>query len=183
MENREAVRRGRLRLLSIGAFFALPFVIGWIAYALDWAPGATGNHGELLAPRPVAGRAFEELRGKWILVSIDRASCDAFCETKLYYIRQVRKAQGKEQHRVERLWIVQDEKALRPELLQAIEGTRVVRATEAGALAQFTARASVTDHVYLIDPLGNLMMRYARTADPGGMVKDLARLLRYSAFG
>lgn len=183
MPQAEAVRRGRVRLVLIGLFFALPFAIGWLAYALQWTPGATGNHGELVKPHPLAGRAFDALKGKWILVSFDRAACDKACEEKLYYMRQVRTAQGKERGRVARLWILVDEGAPRPELLRAIEGTQVVRLAEAGPEAQFPGYADRVSYVYLVDPLGNLMMRYPRNADPSGMIKDMARLLRYSSFG
>ncbi len=179
----EQARKGRIRLLLIGAFFATPFVFGWLAYAFNWVPGKTGNHGELLAPQPVLGKAFESLRGKWVYVSLDAAACDRICETKLYFMRQARKAQGKNADRVARLWIMLDGEAPRAELLSAIEGTSVVRITEAGQLAQFPANTSPTDYIYLVDPLGNLMMRYDRTLDPGGIIKDLTRLLRYSAYG
>lgn len=183
MPEAETVRRGRVRLVLIGIFFALPFAIGWLAYALQWTPGTTGNHGELVGPHQLTGKAFEALRGKWIFVSFDRAACDSACEEKLYYMRQVRMAQGKGRERVARLWILVDDGAPRLELLRAIEGTQLARLQEAGPAAQFPGHADRVNYVYLVDPLGNLMMRYPRGADPGGMIKDMARLLRYSSFG
>ncbi len=183
MTQPDAVRRGRTRLFLIAAFFAIPFLTGWLAYALNWTPGATGNHGELLTPRPVTGKAFEPLKGKWVFVSLDAAACDRVCETKLYFMRQARKAQGKDAGRVARLWVLLDEEKPRSDLLRAIEGTSVVEIAEAGQRAQFPADTSPTDYIYLVDPLGNLMMRYPRTMDPGGIIKDLTRLLKYSAFG
>ena len=113
------------------------------------------------------------LRGRWILVSVDASACDAWCEKKLYYLRQLRRAQGKDMERVERLWLVTDQGAPRAELLRAFEGTRIAPARR---LDDFPGQP--VDHIYLVDPLGNLMMRYPRDADPSKMLKDLQRLMR-----
>jgi ferric-dicitrate binding protein FerR (iron transport regulator) len=175
-------RRGRLQLALIAALFALPVLAGWIAYLAGWLPGTTSNYGTLIAPRPVAAAPLAALRGKWVLVTFDDGACGAACEKKLYYMRQVRRAQGKELQRVERLWLVTDAAAPRAELLAAIEGTRVARA-EAGVAAAFPAEGAPSEHIYLVDPLGNLMLRFPRDPDPAKMVKDLERLLKYSGFG
>ena len=178
----ESVRRGRIKLALLGAFFALPFVLGTLAWWLDWAPGATSNYGELVAPpQPLAGPPFDALRGKWLLVSFDAAACDAYCEKKLYFMRQVRRAQGKDQDRVERLWVLTDDHQPRAEVLAAIEGTRLAR--DAALPAAFAAPGAARDHIYLVDPLGNLMMRFPRDPDPSRMIKDLSRLLRASRVG
>ena len=87
--------------LALGACVAF-VLLGWLAYAERWIPGRQANYGELLAPRPLAG-PLAPLRGKWVLVTFDAAACGAACERKLYVVRQVRRAQGKEAERVERL--------------------------------------------------------------------------------
>lgn len=179
-EIQEKKKRGRLKLALLGAFFALPVAASWMVWWLDLAPGATGNYGTLLPPRPAAIAPLAALKGKWVLVQFDGGACDARCERKLYFMRQVRRAQGKEMTRVERLWLLTDGEPPRAELLAAIEGTVVARAP---ADADFPAETSVTDHIYLVDPLGNLMMRFPRDADASRMIKDLQRLLRVSGFG
>jgi hypothetical protein len=94
----------------------------------------------------------------------------------------VRRAQGKDMGRVERLWIVTDAASPRAELLAAIAGTHI--APQGAALAaRFPAERSPLEHVYLVDPLGNLMMRFPADPDPARMLKDLQRLLKYSSFG
>jgi hypothetical protein len=175
-------RRGRAKLVLLAAVFALPLALAVLAYRLDWAPGTSANYGELVAPpRPLAGAPFEALRGKWVLVSFDAAACDAYCERKLYFMRQVRRAQGKDQDRVERLWLLTDDGQPRAEVLAAIEGTRLAR--DPGGAARFPAGASHADHIYVVDPLGYLMLRYPRDPDPSRMLKDLQRLLRLSQIG
>jgi len=163
----------RNKLFLVGLVCVAPFVLGTAAYFFGWAPGSASNYGELIAPRAVPG--MESLRGKWVLVIFDAAACAAYCEKKLYFMRQVRRAQGKEMDRVERLWVLTDAGKPRAELLAAIEGTRIQ------AVNAFESNA--TDHIYLVDPLGNLMMRFPRDPDPSKMVKDLQRLLKYSRIG
>ena len=163
----------RNKLLWVLIVCAAPLVLGTAAYLFGWSPGGASNYGELLAPKPVSG--FEPLRGKWVLVAFDAAACDAYCEKKLYFIRQVRRAQGKDMERVERLWAITDGGKPRGELLTAIQGTRI----ETKETAAFPGNA--VDHIYLVDPMGNLMMRFPRDPDPSKMIKDLQRLLKYSA--
>lgn len=156
-------------------------MLAWAAWHFGWASGTTGNYGELIAPRPVSQEPLSPLRGKWVMVMFDGAACDAYCERKLYFMRQVRKAQGKDQGRVERLWVITDGGRPRAELLAAIEGTHVSRTDSVELIRAFPGNPR--DHIYLVDPLGNLMMRFPRDPDPSRMLKDLARLLKYSGIG
>ncbi|MGH8749386.1 MAG: SCO family protein [Burkholderiales bacterium] len=168
--------------MLLALFLASPFALAWLAWWRDWAPGITGNYGELITPpQPLEAPAFAPLRGKWVLVTFDASACGPYCERKLYYMRQVRRAQGADQGRVERLWLVTDGGRPGAALLGAIEGTRIERA---GALAaRFPAAGALADHIYIVDPLGNLMLRYPRDPDPSRMLKDVQRLLKLSGIG
>ena len=190
----EGAKHARLKLALIGLFFALPFVLAWTAYWLHWTPGSTGNYGELLQPPPqvpagglvgMDGKPFSlaSLRGKWVMLQFDAAACDGYCERKLYFMRQLRVAQGKDMHRVERVWVLTGGGNPAPALMTAIDGTYVVRAAGGTVAAAFPAGGRVEDHIYLIDPLGNLMMRFPRDPDPSKMLKDLQRLLKISQIG
>jgi len=176
------VKRGRAKLALLGALFAAPLIAGWVAYVTDWTPGGAANYGTLLEPRPIPAPALARLRGKWVLVQIDASACASACEQKLYYMRQVRRAQGKNMARVERLWLVTDAGTPPSALAPLLEGAHVERA-DATLLAGFPAERKAIDHIYLVDPLGNLMMRFPANPLPGKMVKDLERLLKYSGFG
>ena len=171
------------KLLLIGAVCVAPVLAGWAIYLSGWTPSATGNYGELIPPRPLSAPALGALRGKWVLVTFDAAACDAYCEKKLYFLRQVRKAQGKEFERVERLWVLTDGATPRAELLAAIEGTRIVRLKNIPGAGTGDFPGNPVQHIYLIDPLGNLMMRFPPDPDPSRMVKDLQRLLKTSRIG
>jgi hypothetical protein len=163
------------KVLLIGLVCAAPLVFGTLAYLYRWDVGSAANYGELLPPRPLSGPPYDRLRGKWLLVVVDGAACDAWCEKKLYYVRQLRRALGKDRDRVERLWLLSDDARPRAELLPAIEGTLIERAP---TLDVFPGKPA--DHVYVVDPVGNLMMRYPRDLDPSRMLKDLQRLMKFA---
>jgi cytochrome oxidase Cu insertion factor (SCO1/SenC/PrrC family) len=190
----EGTKRARLKLALIGLFFALPFAIAWTAYRLHWTSGSTGNYGALVQPpRQVPdgglvgldGKPFSlaGLRGKWVMLQFDSAACDAYCERKLYFMRQLRVAQGKDMDRVERVWVLTGGGMPGPLLMRAIEGTHVARAASGAVAAAFAHGGRAEDHIYLIDPLGNLMMQFPRDPDPSKMLKDLQRLLKVSQIG
>jgi cytochrome oxidase Cu insertion factor (SCO1/SenC/PrrC family) len=189
----DPVKRGRIKLLALAAFFALPVVAGYVVYFFDLAPGSTANYGTLLPARPLSEATLQgldgkpvrtgDLRGKWLLVQFDSGECAEYCERKLYFMRQVRKALGKDMSRVERLWLITDGQLPKERLKEAIEGTRLARTAGASIAAEFPAERSAADHIYLVDPHGNLMMRFPRDPDPSKMLKDLQRLMKVSGIG
>lgn len=202
----DPVKRGRAKLLLLAAFFALPVLGGYLAFFLDLAPRTSANYGEFLPPKPLADAALERvgdkagdaplrlasLRGKWVMVQFDTAACDSWCERKLYFMRQIRTAQGKDAPRIERLWLLTDDPGTSPapmpaeRLMAAIEGTHVARVGRSRIPAEFPVAGEAgrtSDHIYLVDPLGNLMMRFPRDPDPTRMIRDLQKLLKYSSAG
>ncbi|MFA6310220.1 MAG: hypothetical protein WCV99_04700 [Sterolibacterium sp.] len=175
------------------------FVLGLLTLAgsygtyLWWRPAQHMNHGELLETRPLpatmlqedSGRRlpFDSLRGKWLLLTVQPAACDARCRLKLYYMRQVRTAQNENMMRVERLWLVTGEGTPEAELLAEHPGLKVARLADPGWLSALPVGRETGEHIYLIDPLGNLVLRYNDESDPKGMLKDLVRLLKVSRIG
>lgn len=182
-------KRSLLSLWLIIALSAAPIAAAYVAYYF-WRPSQQANYGELLAPRPLPaarlsradGTPFDwgRLRGKWLLMTADSARCDEYCRRKLLYLRQIRLAQGKEMDRVERVWLITDEAAPDPALVAQHDGLWLVRAENRALLESFPTAGMLSDHIYVVDPLGNLMMRYPRDPDPRKIVKDVARLLRHS---
>jgi cytochrome oxidase Cu insertion factor (SCO1/SenC/PrrC family) len=169
----------RAKVVLIFTVCAAPFALAALVYHLGWVPGRAANYGELLEPRRLDG-PLAPLRGKWVLVILDAASCPSACERKLYVVRQVRLALGKDAERLARLWLLSDATRPVPRLLAAIEGTEVAPATPQlyGAVG-----ADPFAHIYLVDPLGNLMMRFPADPDPSRVIKDLERLMKYSSVG
>ena len=187
-----ARRRGRRIALAILAICALPTAAAWFAYFI-WQPQSRSNYGELIAPRPLSDPAMEllgggsfrlsELRGRWVMVLIGSGRCLEPCRTRLLYMRQARLAQGSNAGRIERVWIVSDSLSPGAELRREYEGMHMVRTRQASFLAEFPAVHDPSEHIYLVDPLGNLMLRFPPDLDARRFVKDLARLLRASRIG
>lgn len=185
-------RRARRHILVILAVCAAPVIAAWIAYFV-WQPQARMNYGVLIEPRVLAdpelrrpdGAAFRlsQLRGKWLLLQFDSGACAEKCRQKLYALRQLRLAQGKERERIERVWLLTDDVAPDASLLRDYEGTHALRAAGSGLVGGFPAPEGVSEYIYVVDPLGNLMLRFPRDPEPGRMLKDLARLIRVSRIG
>lgn len=182
----------KLIVLGVGLVSAFPIVAALFFYYLS-PPAARMNHGDLLQPAPLPAQPlsllsggefrFEQMKGKWLLLQIDSGNCDVRCREKLYAMRQIRLAQGKDMVRLERVWLVSDENRPAPDLLAEYEGTLVVRAAGSEVLAAFPAPSEHAAHLYVADPQGNLMMRFPEKPDPTRMIKDLQRLLRPSRIG
>jgi hypothetical protein len=167
------------------AVCAAPIIASYLAYYF-WPPAGHVNYGELIAPHPLPdvplaaadGRAFRlrELKGQWVLVLAAPAACDEPCRRNLIYMRQVRLAQGKETDRIERLWLLTGSGDPDPALVAEHAGIIIARNAE-GAAPEVLAAPG---RIHIVDPLGNLMMRFPTDPDPRRMLKDLARLVRHS---
>lgn len=182
----------RSKFLMLIGFFVVPVIAAYLAY-FGLRPAGHTNYGELLKVTPLqqtAGRALDgnaynldALRGKWVMVHVGPASCDAACVQQLYLMRQTRITQGKAQSRIERLWVLTDAGTPDAAIVQDHPGLHVWRPADAAFVEQFPAGQNRAEHVYLVDPLGNLMLRFPAQADPKGMMKDLKLLLKASQIG
>ena len=181
----------RLKLFGIGAIAVAPVLGSYLLYWF-WSPSAHTNYGALLEPKPVpvvsaqtadgASFSFSQLRGRWVFVTFDEARCDADCERKLWTIRQVRQAQGKDVGRLERVFFYEGGSVQPPTLQQDYAGTWFVSGASIADEA-FPAEHSRRNHIYLVDPQGNVILRFPERADAKRMIKDVSRLLRYSRGG
>lgn len=188
-----APRRSALTLWLILGVCLLPIVGSTALYYLA-PPSDRMNYGDLITPpRPLPGLVladlngsafdFATLRGKWTMVHIDRSDCGSACRDKLYKMRQVRLTQGKNMDRVQRLWLIADAGPVDEKVLHDYAGTVTVRAGTrdmAQLLNALPVSSAAEDHIWLVDPLGNVMLRYPQGADPSRMKTDLTRLLRVS---
>lgn len=190
------VANGRLKMLLVLLVCAAPVIASYVTYYLI-RPQSLNAHGELIQPlRPLPsaealplsddqGRAVPaaSLKGQWLLIAVGGGACDAVCERQLYLQRQLREALGKSKERVDRVWFVDDDMPVREALRPALAGATVLGVPRA-ALAQWLDPADpsgMAARFYLVDPMGNLMMRFPAPSDPTGIRRDLERLLRASA--
>lgn len=184
--------KGRWMLLLIIGICTAPVIASYLTYYVIKPRGGGTNYGELIEPqRPIPPQLHAKdehggdvllsaLAGQWLLVSVNPSACDDACAKKLYFMRQVRLTQGAERERVKTVWLRTDANPVPDKVLNAYEGTRMLVADPA-ALANWLPAAPGlrdTDTIYLVDPNGNLMMRFPHDVDPSKMKNDLAKLLR-----
>jgi len=183
--------RARIQFLLLAALFALPITASILAYKF-MQPQPTANHGELLLPPASVpthvfatpeGKpfSFADVAGKWLLVVSDSGECAKACQDKLVTLRQVRLALGRNAQRVERIFVVDDIRKPDPAPMQEVAGTIVALAPAGVALPPGLANDRA--HIYLVDPRGNVMMRWPANTDGKRMLSDLQRLLKASQIG
>ena len=199
------ITRPRAILILLFTVCALPPLLSWFLfnYTELGRETDTGEHGTLIVPpRPIPDwtvldmtgktRVERRLHGKWTLVYPLRGQCRETCLGNLYRMRQLRLATGKYAQRIQRVVLVvdNDRHTLTTDQLLDYPGQLVLfpENMDAGSLESLF-RIGVDDRpfthgrLYLIDPLGNLMMSYAAETVPKGIIKDLTRLLKYSRIG
>jgi hypothetical protein len=187
--------RGRWRMLAVLAVCAAPVIASYFTYYVV-RPEGRHSYGELIEPQrsmpAIAATAADgkpaplpALKGQWLLVSVAGGACDAACEKHLYLQRQLRETLGKEKERLDWVWLVDDAAPIRPALLPAISQGTVLRVRGAD-LARWLEAApgqQLEDHLYVVDPVGNWMLRFPAALDVAGAgqaKRDLDRLLRAS---
>ena len=207
MRNASDRRQGRL-LVGLALLFFGPLGVSFYLYYGhgSWHPGGRVNAGDLIVPpRPLPSLALplqssgetasDFLRRKWTLLYVQQGPCAEPCRTSLYQTRQVRLALDRDMDRVQRVFIADGDCCDFQFLHEQHPDLIAIRMNPAAAplLALLPHRgpgsASAGDGdanaqpVYLVDPLGNLMMFYAPDAKPKGMLEDMKRVLRLSHIG
>jgi cytochrome oxidase Cu insertion factor (SCO1/SenC/PrrC family) len=188
-------RRQRRLLIGVALMFFAPLGLSFLLYyGHGWHPGRHVNQGELVQPPlplPAATLPLvsggetdaQVLRGKWTVVYVRRGRCEEKCLRHLYDTRQVRTALDRDMNRVQRMFIADADCCDMPQLRELHPDLIIVRAGPPVAPLLALLPAVNSDRMYLIDPLGNLMMFYQADSKPKGMLEDMKRLLRLSQIG
>ena len=175
---------------------AAPVLASYFTYYVI-KPEGRRNYGELIDPQralpEVTAQTLDgkpvplaDLKGQWLLLQVDSGACAKACEDKLYLQRQLRESLGREKDRLDRVWLVSDDAPVPQRLDNGLHGATVLRVPAAQIAAWLAPAAghSLAEHFYVVDPLGNWMMRFPARMDTEGAgraKRDLDRLLRASA--
>lgn len=182
-------------MLALAFICALPVIASYFSYYVV-RPEGRQNFGELIDPQkpllPMAatdlsGHALQlpSLKGQWLLVSVAGGACDEACQQNLYLQRQLRESLGKNKERLDWVWLVSDGERIPDALRPAVANATVLR-VPADELAKWLVPASghqLPEHLYVVDPTGNWMMRFPANLgkeDAAKAKRDLERLLRAS---
>ena len=190
-------RRGRWMLLLLAVICAAPVVASYITYYVIKPTGGTTSYGTLIEPqRPIPeslvvtgedGKPIKlaSMHGRWLMIAVDSSDCDKACVTKLFFMRQIRVAQGGERERVVSVWLRTDANPVSDVIQKAYPETGMLVADPAAIAAWLPVDAGtkLTDHIYVVDPNGNLMMRFPKNPEPEKIKADLAKLLKWSRIG
>ncbi len=189
------VAGGRWKMLAIVILCSLPVLASYLAYFVV-RPKGQASFGELIEPvRPIADqsgmgldgspRTLASLKGQWLLVSVGSGACESDCQQRLFLQRQLRETLGKDKERVDWVWLVNDAAPVDPAMQKPLADAIVLRVAQT-TLDQWlltpTGR-SASDFLFVVDPLGNTMMRFPSRFDGAGAAsarRDLGRLLRAS---
>lgn len=187
--------KAKIKFLLLATMFAAPLAAAWVLFFVrpDWQPEGHTNYGTLVSPaRPFPDLPLADAEGataafptgKWALVYLGSAACDAGCAESLLLGRQVRTALNQNRERVLRVYLAPDAAALAVAKQALAEGhpDLLFLVGDAAALRAFF---ELTDPqaLYLLDPQANWLMRYAGSAEFKGMLKDIKKLLRFSQTG
>jgi hypothetical protein len=192
----QQTRMGRWKMLLVLLVCAAPVVASYFTYYVV-RPEGRRNFGELITPqRPlpdVVATALDgtqvnlqTLKDQWLLISVGSAACDATCARQLYLQRQLREGLGREKDRLDWVWLIDDAAPVAPELLPALKNATVLRvpAKDLQAWLAPATGATLHDHLFLVDSLGNWMLRFPaqlETEQAPKAKRDLERLLRASS--
>ena len=197
------LRARNLRMLAtLGGLFLLPLLLAfYMYYATDWRPVKRVNHGTLITPvrtlpavhlpqiniseSDTAAAAPHEFKTRWSLVYIGAGNCDEPCRQALYVMRQTRLSLNNDMSRVERVFLTTGNCCAREFLSHEHQGLVVLDAANAEGtrlLREFPADGRPYS-IFIVDPLGNLMMSYDARQNPKGLLEDLQKLLRLSHIG
>ena len=199
------LRTRNLRTLAaLAALFLLPLAMAFCTYyGTGWRPSAHVNHGQLISPaRPLPAAALPRVsletdasgtspataipfHGRWSLVYVGGGDCDSACREALYVMRQTRLGLNADMTRVERVFLVSRDCCNRAYLAGEHPGLALLDASappQESLLALFPHQGR-EQTLFVVDPLGNLMMSYDVRDNPRGLLEDLKRLLRLSHIG
>jgi hypothetical protein len=194
--SKKARRDGRLKLFVLLFVCAAPIIASYVTYYIIKPSGRT-NYGAFidqrshpmpkLASTTLDGRpeSLENYAGKWIMVKVGGGACDEACTRQLFAMRQLRTMQGKNMDRVERVWLITDKEPVDTMLIRMYDDMHMLRVSpeQLAKWLPVEAGTSLEDHIFLVDPRSNLMMRFPKDPDPRKVNKDLAKLLKASAIG
>jgi len=187
-------RSGRWKMLALLLVCAAPVIASYFTYYVI-RPEGRSSYGELIEPqRPLPAftgttaqgepLALDALKHQWLLISVADSACDEACERHLYLQRQIREMLGREKDRLDWVWLRTGQTPLTEALVQATAAAVVLKVDDADLASWLEAAPGqrLPDHLYVVDPLGNWMMRFPADVDPKKARRDLDRLLRASSF-
>jgi hypothetical protein len=198
-------KRSIAPLIWIIVLSMAPVVAAFLVYYIpELRPAGSVNHGTLVQPQrpmPTAeqlplttldGKPYDlnQLKGQWLLLAADGAACPEECAKKLFILRNTHAMTGKNVERLNRVWFITDDAEVPEKVLEAYRGTIMLRVKPEDLAKFLTVPTGMTSSqealavpLWIMDPLGNLILEYGKDPDPFKVRKDIGRLLHNSRIG
>lgn len=177
--------RGRLQLLLILAMVIGPMVLASLMYKFQfWVPEGRSYHGQLIGN----GQSREQLgvqsaETRWQLLVTSPQDCSHECQQLVYLARQVQIGLSRDASRASHA--LASATALAPDYSARLARhyPRLERLDL--DLARYRALTDGLEgaHLWIVDPHGNLVLRYDATVDGKALLNDLRQLLKLSNIG
>lgn len=192
-----SVVQGRLKLLAILVACVLPVLVAYFVFHVV-RPQGSASLGQLITPvQPMPALQATRLDGtavplvslkaQWLLVKVGSGACDPSCQKQLVNLRQLRLMFAQDMDRIDWLWLVSDQAPVDASLAAGLahDSATVLRLDAATLTTWMPAPQGQlqTDFIYVVDPMGNTMMRFPANLDSASAAKakrDLTHLLRAS---
>jgi cytochrome oxidase Cu insertion factor (SCO1/SenC/PrrC family) len=195
-------KKNKIIITAIIIVFTGPLILSWFIFNhTDFLEArGTSNYGQIITP-PILLEDFSlvdptnlerknTLYGKWSMIFVAE-SCDEICMENVYRMRQIHMGIGKHSLRVQKvLFLTNQHPGELSKLFIKYAGQQVINTDSVdldALLDKFRSEKVINPtkagHIYISDPLGNLMMSYPSDINPKGILKDLKKLLRASRIG
>lgn len=205
LADRPVKPRSKTPLVIIFLMSLAPVIAAVLLYFVpQLRPDGSANYGMLVEPqRPIPsaaelklttldGQPFDlnSLKGKWLLVAADGGACPESCARKLFILRNSHASQGKHVERLARVWFITDDAPVPEKVLEAYKGATMVRVDPVALKRYLTTmpekngqEVSLADPMWVIDPLGNLILQYPSAAEPEKFRNEVRKLVQNSRVG
>ena len=196
LSNQKKRMSGRWKLFALLMVCAAPIIASYVTYYII-KPGGRTNYGAFidqrahqmpdLATTTLDGRPekLQQYAGKWVMLKVGGGACEEACLKQLFAMRQWRTMQGKNMDRIERVWLITDSAPIDTRIIRQYDDLHMLRVAPESLVKWLPVEqgGKLEDHIFLIDPRSNLMMRFPKDPDPRRVHKDVAKLLKASAIG
>ncbi len=192
-QERSRTRSGRWMMLLVLLACLSPVIASYLTFYV-FQPKGGHSYGHINAPLgpqhempalqavDMQGRTVDlhSLKGQWLLLSVSSGACPQVCQEHLYVQRQLREMLGAEKERLDWVWLIDDAQPIPTNLQGAAAQAKTLRLpqTQIAAWLKPEPGQAVQDHLYLVDPMGNWMLRFPAQLEPQKAYRDISRLLR-----
>ena len=178
-------RKGRVQLLLILLGVIGPMVLATGMYKLQfWVPEGRSYHGELIGNgQTLADLGVQAKEDRWQLLVTAPKACSVDCQQLVYLARQIQIGLGRDAGRASHALAAAQPVSAYYDAKLNREYPQLQRYPLDAAVFSKTTGDKATPQLWIIDPHGNLVLRYEPNVKGKDLLNDLRHLLKLSNIG